>query len=308
MHFKDRDLISINDLSKEEILFLLDQAKKVEAFSHAKRFGLLQGKIMASLFFEPSTRTRLSFSSSMEGLGGRVIGFDDEKTTSVKKGESLFDTIKMVEQYADVIVMRHPRDGAARLAAEASSKPIINAGDGANQHPTQTLLDLFSILKTQGKLEGLNIAMVGDLKYGRTVHSLAMALSHFDCNLFFVAPPMLRMPKQYLDELRRKGMTVSEHEKMEDVLGKVDVLYMTRIQQERFPDPADYEKVKHVYRLTRKGLTNVKPNLKIMHPLPRINEISTLVDETPYAYYFQQAGNGIPVRQALILQIMGVQL
>lgn len=303
--FKGRSIISIEDLSKQDIIHVLEAAAKIERMPHKKKLGILQGKVMAALFYEPSTRTRLSFESSMNRIGGRVIGFADPSTSSYKKGETLHDTIKMVEQYSDVIVLRHPLEGAARLASNATTKPVINAGDGANQHPTQTLLDLYTIKKSQGKISGLNIALVGDLKYGRTVHSLAMALAHFNCKLFFVAPESLKMPPHYLLELAKKGILFSEHDEIEEVIDKVDILYSTRIQQERFPDASEYEKVKDVYILRKDMLKNVKSNLKIMHPLPRINEIAIDVDSTPYAHYFEQAANGIPVRQALLALVSG---
>lgn len=303
INFKGRDIISINDFSKEEILCVIQKAEEMQKLKN--KDSLLKGTIIGSLFFEPSTRTRLSFNSAAESLGANVVGFASASITSVKKGESLFDTIKMVEQYADVIVMRHFIEGSARLAAEATSKPVINAGDGANQHPTQTFLDLFTIKQTQGKLNNLNIALVGDLKYGRTVHSLAVALSHFNTRLYFVSPESLRMPEHYLEFLDKKGVEYSEHTDVEKVIKNIDILYATRIQGERFPDPAEYEKVKNAYVLKKSMLKGVKDNLKIMHPLPRVNEISTDVDDTKYAYYFQQAGNGIPVRQALLALVLG---
>lgn len=302
MSFKDRDIISINDLSKADIIKILDTAKKMEKKAPP---ALLKGKIMASLFFEPSTRTRLSFESAMTRLGGKVIGFAEAGISSAKKGETLHDTIKMVENYCDVIVMRHSLAGAARIAAESSSKPVINAGDGTNQHPSQTFIDLYTIQKSQGKLNGLKVAFVGDLKYGRTVHSLAMALRFFNCEMFFVSPESLRMPDHYFDELRKARIKFSVHSKIEDVLNKIDILYMTRIQQERFPDPTDYEKVKGAHVLKKKMLENVKKNLKILHPLPRVDEISQNVDNTPYAYYFQQASFGVPVRQAVLALVLG---
>lgn len=304
--FVGRSFISINDFSADDIIHILETAKKIE--TEKDKGSMLQGKIMASLFFEPSTRTRLSFESAMHGLGGSVIGFADPAMSSAKKGETLYDTTKMVENYADVIVIRHPQDGAARLVADSTKKPVINAGDGANQHPTQTLLDLYTIKKTQGRITDLHIAMVGDLKYGRTVHSLAMALAKFKCRLSFVSPPLLRMPQHYLDELRRQGVAGEEFDTIEEVIGGVDILYMTRIQRERFPDVDEYNKVKNVYTLRKSMLDHVRKNLRIMHPLPRVNEISIDVDETPYAYYFQQAANGIPVRQAVLALVLGVKI
>lgn len=304
--FAGRSIISINDFSADDIIHVLETAKKIEV--KKDKGNVLQGKIMASLFFEPSTRTRLSFEAAMHSLGGSVVGFADPSVSSAKKGETLFDTTKMVEHYADVIVIRHPQDGAARLVADSSSKPVINAGDGSNQHPSQTLLDLYTIKKAQGRITDLHIAMVGDLKYGRTVHSLAMALAKFKCRLSFVSPPLLRMPRHYLDELQRHGIAYEEFDKIENVIGEADILYMTRIQRERFPDVDEYNKVKDVYALRKSMLDHVRKNLRIMHPLPRVNEISKDVDETPYAYYFEQAANGIPIRQAVLALVLGVNV
>ncbi|MBD3309956.1 aspartate carbamoyltransferase [Candidatus Woesearchaeota archaeon] len=303
MRFKGKDIISINDMTKPEIIHILETAKKMEKRSSKK---LMQGKILGTLFFEPSTRTRLSFESAAKRLGAQTVGFADPSVSSVKKGESLWDTIKVTEKYCDVIVMRHPHEGSARLAAEAASVPIINGGDGPNQHPTQTLLDLYTIKKCQGKLTGLKVAMSGDLKYGRTVHSLAAALSLFNCRVFFIAPPELQMPKHILDELDRRNIKYSLHPRIEDVITKVDVLYSTRIQKERFPNEKEYEKVKNIFILKQSMLRGVKKNLSIMHPLPRVNEIMKEVDDTPYAEYFEQAGNGIPVRMALLALVTGV--
>jgi len=302
LNFKGRDIISITDLSKAEILHVL---KHAEGLKRKQQPKLLDTYVMGSCFFEPSTRTRLSFETAMQRLGGRVIGFADPGVTSAKKGETLYDTMVMVGQYADVIAMRSPIEGAARRAAEATDKPILNGGDGANQHPTQTLLDLFSILETQKKLDGLNIALVGDLKYGRTTHSLAQAMTNFKTRLYFVAPDMLQMPEYICDELKAKGLKYSMHQKIEDVIDKVDILYMTRIQGERFADPMDYERVKNVYVLRANMLGNAKSNLRIMHPLPRVNEIATDVDKTKHAYYFEQAENGMYVRQALLGLVLG---
>ena len=302
--FKGKDIISINDMSKREIDFILEKAEWIENLYD--KSGLLRGKVMASLFFEPSTRTKDSFTSACIKLGGTVVGFSDVDNTSMKKGESLHDNTKMYEKYADVLVMRHNLEGAARHVAESVSIPVINGGDGANQHPTQTLLDLYSIKKTQGTIEGLKVAIVGDLKYGRTAHSLANALSLYNCRLYFISPESLKMPKYVKDELSSKGITYSEHEKIREVIDKIDILYMTRIQGERFPDKAEYEKVKGVYVLNKAKLANVKDNLKIMHPLPRVDEIAKDVDDTKYAYYFEQAGNGVPIRQALLCLVIGV--
>lgn len=301
MNFQGKDIISIRDLSKQELSYILTIAKKMEN----SRKKLLDRKIMASLFFEPSTRTRLSFISAMEQLGGQVIGFAGADVSSTKKGETLWDTIKMVEQYSDVIVMRNPVEGAARLAAEASTKPVINAGDGANQHPTQTLLDMYTILKTKGKLDNLNIGFCGDLKYGRTVHSLAIAMSLFNAKMYFIAPEALQMPEEYLGDLRSKKILFQKATKINEVINKLDVLYMTRIQKERFPDPIEYQRLKGVYQIGLDILKNAKKDLKIMHPLPRVDEIKPELDNTPNAVYFQQAGNGIHVRKALLALVLG---
>lgn len=302
MDFKNRDIISINDFSKQELLYVLKIAKQMEEKPNP---NLLQGKILATLFFEPSTRTRLSFISSMEQLGGKTLGFANIDTTSVKKGETLWDTIKMVQSYADVIAIRHNVEGAPRLAAEASSKPIINAGDGANQHPTQTMLDLYTIQKVKGRLDNLHVGMLGDLKYGRTVHSLAMALSHFNPIFYFIAPDALQMPKTYLDELKEKGINFVVEPNLLKVSKKLDVLYATRIQKERFLDPVEYEKYKGVYKLDISFLEHVKKELKIMHPLPRVDEIDKALDDTKHAVYFEQAANGIHVRKALLALVLG---
>lgn len=300
--FKNRDIISIKDFSKSEIIHLLNTAK---AFKQKPHPNLLKGNILASLFFEPSTRTRFSFESAMERLGGAVITLAEAKVSSSAKGESLSDSIRIVEKYCDAIVMRHSLEGSARLAADVTKNPVINGGDGANQHPTQTFLDLFSILETQKRLNGLNVALVGDLKYGRTVHSLAYALSLFNCRLYFIAPESLKMPEHVMDELKENKVKYSEHLRPERIMNKLDIFYATRIQKERFPDPVEYEKVKDVYIINKTLLTKVKKNFRILHPLPRVNEINYEVDDTPYAYYFQQASNGLWVRQALLALILG---
>jgi aspartate carbamoyltransferase catalytic subunit len=302
LNLTGRDIISIKEISKNEILAILKNAKKLKNKAHP---NLLKNKVMASCFFEPSTRTRLSFESAMYHLGGSVIGFADPGVTSTKKGETLYDSIKIIGQYADVVAMRHPLEGAARRASEATKKPILNGGDGANQHPTQTLLDLFTIAECQKKLEGLKIALVGDLKYGRTTHSLAQALIHFGAQLYFVAPQSLQMPEYILEELKENGTKFSLHQKIEEVVDKVDILYMTRIQGERFSDPKEYDKVKNVFILNAGMLKNAKSNLRILHPLPRVNEIDTDVDSTKHAYYFEQAENGLYVREALLAMVLG---
>lgn len=297
-----KSLISIRDFSKDEILHILDVAKE---FEKNREQNFLAGKVVACLFFEPSTRTRLSFEAAVNRLGARVIGFPDARNTSVTKGETLEDTIKIVSNYVDMIVMRHPVEGAAAIAASVSPVPVVNAGDGSNQHPTQTLLDMYTIQQTQGKLDGLTINMVGDLKYGRTVHSLSEAMSDFSPSYIFTAPEELKMPSKYLKFLEEKHIPYEETESLEKHLDDCDILYMTRVQQERFPSKEDYDRVKDTYELTASMLNNVKPNMKILHPLPRITEISTDVDSTPYAYYFQQARNGMYVRMAVIAYLLG---
>ncbi len=297
-----KSLISIQDFTKEEILHILDVA---EEFEHNKSQTFLSDKVVACIFFEPSTRTRLSFETAANRLGARVIGFSDTANTSMKKGESLKDTIKMVSNYVDIIVMRHPLEGAARYASEVASVPVINAGDGANQHPSQTLLDLYSIRKTQGRLDHININMVGDLKYGRTVHSLLQALSHFSPEFTFTAPDELKMPQVYKDFLKEKNIPYRETSSLTEYLDSADILYMTRIQQERFTDLVEYEKVKNVYSLNSSMLSGVKPSMKILHPLPRLQEITQDVDNTEHAYYFKQAENGMYVRMAIISYLLG---
>jgi aspartate carbamoyltransferase len=299
-------LVSITDFSKEEILDLLEKAKQFEENPNRK---LLEGKVIATLFFEPSTRTRLSFETAVNRLGGRIIGFSDASTTSSSKGESLKDTIMMVSNYVDLIIMRHHLEGAARYASEISSVPIINAGDGANQHPSQTMLDLYSIYKTQGTLENLNITMVGDLKYGRTVHSLIMAMSHFHPTFHFVAPDELKMPDEYKIFCDNLHIPYYEHQEFsEEIINQADILYMTRVQRERFTDLMEYEKVKNVYTLRNCMLDNSKDNLRILHPLPRVTEIDYDVDNNPKAYYFQQAKNGLFARQAIICKVLGIEI
>ena len=302
MNFKNRDIISIHDFSKQELLFILKVSKSMEKNSNP---SLLKDKILAALFYEPSTRTRLSFTSAMEQLGGKVMGFASGSVTSLKKGETLWDTIKMVENYADAIAIRHPLEGSARLAAEASSKPVFNAGDGSNQQPTQTMLDLYTIQKVKGRLNNLSIGMLGDLKYGRTVHSLTVALSHFNPTFYFIAPQALQMPQSYLDELKEKKIKFFIESNLRKVSKKLDVLYATRIQKERFPDPVEYEKYKGIYRLDASLLPNIKKDLKIMHPLPRVDEIDKSLDKTDHAVYFKQAANGIHVRKALLALVLG---
>lgn len=300
----NNSLVSIFDYSKEEIIEVLELAAEFEKNPNQ---DLLKGQVVASLFFEPSTRTRLSFETAIQRLGGKIVGFSDASSSSVKKGESLKDTIKMVDNYCDLIVMRHPIEGSARYASEVANVPVINAGDGANQHPTQTMLDLYSIYQTQGTLENLNITLVGDLKYGRTVHSLVMAMSMFNPTFHFVAPKELEMPKGYKLYLEEKGIKFQEHLDIESVIDEADILYMTRVQRERFADPLEYEKVKNVYILNNAMLANTKDNLRILHPLPRVNEIAVDVDDNPKAYYFQQALNGVFARQAIICKSLNLK-
>lgn len=303
---KGRDIISIRDFTREEILYLLDLSREMEERAHP---DLLRGKVLATLFFEPSTRTRMSFESAMKLMGGEVISFVEPGATSIVKGESLRDTVKIVAGYASAIVIRHFLDGAARLVADTVDIPVINAGDGANQHPTQTFLDLYTVRQTKGTLEGLAVGFIGDLKYGRTVHSLAYALAHFDAFLYFISPPSLRMPPDLLSELTEKGIKFSETVSLEEASDKLDVLYCTRVQKERFADPVEYEKVKGAYHLSKATLDRlkVKGSLKILHPLPRVDEMDESLDNTPYAVYFQQAHSGIPVREAILASVLGAK-
>jgi aspartate carbamoyltransferase catalytic subunit len=299
-----RNVISMRDFGREQILHVLEVAGDMEA---GGQFGLLQGHVLGLMFMEPSTRTRLSFASAMMRLGGQVLDFGTAEASSFKKGESLTDTIRMLAGYCDVIAMRHSWEGAARLAAEISGLPVINGGDGANQHPTQTFLDLYTIRKTHGTIEGLNVGFLGDLRYSRTVHSLAEALAHFGCRQFFVSHESLRAPGHLLDDLRAHGVEYAESRDIVAVLPQLDVLYCTRIQEERFADRLEFERIKSVYRVDRALLegSGVRDSLRIMHPLPRVDELSEDVDDTPFAVYFQQARNGIPVRQALLAMVLG---
>ena len=299
-----RSLISLEGLDWEDILWLLGHAAKFEASPNSK---ILDGKIVATLFFEPSTRTRLSFETAVNRLGGRVIGFSDAATTSSSKGETLKDTIMMVSNYADLIIMRHYLEGAARYASEVSPVPIINAGDGANQHPSQTMLDLYSMLKTQGRLDDLHIHLVGDLKYGRTVHSMLTAMRFFNPTFHFISPDELKMPEEYKEYCRKNGIKFEEHTRFdEETIADADILYMTRVQRERFTDLMEYERVKDMFILKNDMLRSAKENLKILHPLPRVNEIAQDVDANPHAYYFQQAKNGLYVREALICNALNL--
>lgn len=306
MHGMKHSLVTIANLEKEKIEYLIEMAQEFEKHPNRK---ILEGRVVATLFFEPSTRTRLSFETAANRLGARVIGFTDPKVTSSTKGETLKDTIMMVGNYADVIVMRHYLEGAALYAAEVSPVPVINAGDGANQHPTQTMLDLYSIYKTQGTLENLNIYLVGDLKYGRTVHSLLMAMRHFNPTFHFIAPRELAMPEEYKLYCREHNIRYEEHEDFnEEVISHADILYMTRVQRERFTDLMEYERVKDVYVLRAAMLADARPNMRILHPLPRVGEIAYDVDDDPHAYYFEQAKNGLFAREAIICDVLGITL
>ena len=301
---KNKSLVSINDYSVEEQIHILDLA---ERFEKKPVQNILDKHCIASLFFEPSTRTRLSFESAINRLGGKIVGFSDASSSSVKKGESLRDTIQTVANYSDLIIMRHPIDGSARFASEVSAVPMINAGDGANQHPTQCMLDLYSIRKTQGSLENLEVAFVGDLKYGRTVHSLVIALTQFNTTFHLVSPEELKLPSAVKQYIKDRKLTYHQYTDIKDVLAKADILYMTRIQQERFADPIEYEKVKNSYVLSRSMLSGTKDNFRVLHPMPRVNEITEDVDNDPKAYYFTQALNGVFVRQALLTSILGLE-
>ena len=301
---KGRNLISITDFSKEEYIEVLDIA---EGFEQNPKQRILSDKVVATLFFEPSTRTRLSFESAANQLGARIIGFSDPGGTSVQKGESLHDTIVMVSSYADLIVMRNPKEGSSRYASEVASVPVINAGDGANQHPTQCMLDLYSIRKTQGTLDNLNIALVGDLKYGRTVHSLVQAMCNFNATFHLVSPTELKLPSSVKVSIKEAGLKYYQYTDIRSIIPMADIIYMTRVQRERFPDPLEYERVKDSCILSADMLEGCKPNMRVLHPLPRVNEITTDVDKTPYAYYFQQAQNGVYVRQALMAAILGAK-
>lgn len=299
---KYKSLVSINDFTKEEQLHVLDVAREFEAKPVQ---DVLKNHVIASLFFEPSTRTRLSFESAINRLSGKVVGFSEASNTSVKKGESLRDTILTIANYSDLIIMRNPIEGSARFASEISPVPIINAGDGANQHPTQTLLDLYSILQTQKTLDNLHVAFVGDLKYGRTVHSLVIALCNFNTTFHLVSPTELKLPSSVKMHIKEKNLAYHQYTNMEEVISLVDILYMTRIQKERFSDPLEFERIKNAYNLHKDMLVDTRENFRILHPMPRVNEIDINVDTDPRAYYFQQALNGVYVRQALMSIILG---
>ena len=300
-----KDIISMNDMSKKEILDILKIARIIEDTPEEVKLDYLKGKIISTLFFEPSTRTKMSFESAAQRLGAQVLPLPPAEQSSLKKGESFTDTIRMVESYSDIIVVRHPLDGAARLASNTSGKPVINAGDGSNQHPSQTLLDLYTILEEKGRLDNLKIGFVGDLKYGRTVHSLVKALTYFNPTIYFIAPQILQMPEYLLEDLERNNIKYELLDDFRECLSELDVFYMTRIQKERFPDIDDYEKVKGIYRIERGNIEGkCKEDMIILHPLPRVDEISTNLDDTEYALYFKQARNGVPVRQAMMMTVL----
>jgi len=309
MDFKGRDVVSIRDFSKKEIEYILDCSERMIPFAKGDRTSdCLTSKILSTLFFEPSTRTFLSFSCAMQRLGGSVLGFAEMSASSVVKGETLADTIKMAECYSDIIVLRHNREGAARMAAEMSDRPVLNAGDGAGQHPTQTMLDLMTIKLEKKKIEGTHVALVGDLKYGRTVHSLSYALALFGAKLTFVSPPNLGMPPEVLVDLQEMNADLTQTNFLEEAVGQADVLYMTRIQKERFPDPAEYSKVAGLYKVDLNLLSKGKSSLIVMHPLPRVTEIAPEVDMTKHAVYFKQAFYGVPLRMALLALVSGVPM
>jgi aspartate carbamoyltransferase catalytic subunit len=307
MKFGRRHIISMKDFTRDEIDFILDRAIKMEDLLKNGTSDILKDKILALLFYEPSTRTRMSFEAAMLRLGGNLLNLGSKEASSIAKGETLADTIRVISTYSDAIVLRHPSEGSARLASEFSSVPIINGGDGAGHHPTQTLLDLYTI-KRENHLENLDIAIVGDLKYGRTVHSLAYALSRYGANITLVSPPQLTMPEQIKADLKTRGARVSETENLEEIVGDIDVLYMTRIQKERFPDPTEYKKVAGAYKITPNLLENVRQDMIIMHPLPRVYEIDSSVDISPHAKYFEQSFYGVPVRMALLTIVLGVEI
>jgi len=305
LEFKGRDIISIRDFTREEIDYILRTAERIERMeASGEPLNLLSGKFLGIIFFEPSTRTRLSFEAAMKRMGGGVIGFGEPEMSSVKKGETLADTIRVVENYVDALVLRHPMEGSARLAADFARIPVINAGSGAEEHPTQALLDLYTIHKEKGRIDGLEIGVLGDLRYGRTVHSLAYALANYEVTLHLISPPELRMRREVLLDIEGK-IRVEQAERVEEVIPRLDVLYVTRIQKERFPDPAEYERVRGAYKVDGGLLAKAKPDLIVMHPLPRVDEIAPEVDQTPHAVYFRQVRYGLITRMALLGLVMG---
>jgi aspartate carbamoyltransferase catalytic subunit len=303
----NKDLITMDDLTNEEISSLLDDADRLLPVARGEEYlPLLQGKLLANMFFEPSTRTRMSFETAMKRLGGDVVNLGDVKSSSAVKGETLYDTMRMVDGYCDIAALRHPRQGAAQYAGDACSISIMNGGDGAGHHPTQTLLDLFTIRQAFGRLDGLKVAMVGDLRYGRTVHSLSHALARFDCELIFISPSQLSMPEEIIEDLTANGAKITVTEDLLGAIPDTDVIYMTRIQKERFPDEDEYTKVAGIYKLSADDLAGAKGEMIILHPLPRVNEINPDVDGTRHARYFEQAFNGVVARMALMCRLLGV--
>lgn len=302
-NFANRDIVSIRDFTREEIDYILEKAETMEPLAKSGS-DMLHGRILATLFFEPSTRTRLSFEAAMHKLGGGIIGFAEPEAASIKKGETLADTVRVVENYSDVIVLRHPLEGAARFAAEYASIPVMNAGSGAEEHPTQAFLDLYTIRKEKGTIDGLNVAFIGDLRYGRTVHSLAYGLSNYDVKLHLISPNLLRMRRETLDEIKDKIEVVDDTD-LDEAIAELDVLYVTRIQKERFPDLGEYQKVSGSYMITIDILKRAKEDSIVLHPLPRVDEITTEVDMTPHAKYFNQVWNGVIVRMALLGLVLG---
>jgi aspartate carbamoyltransferase catalytic subunit len=301
-----QDILSVKQFDRKMLEYILDVGDEMRAL--VRRFGkanLLEGKILANLFYEPSTRTSASFQAAMLRLGGRVIAINEVQYSSVTKGESLPDTIRTMESYCDLIVIRHPEEGSAAIAAKAARKPVINAGDGTGEHPTQALLDLYTIADELNRLDGLKVAMVGDLKYGRTVHSLTRLLCNFEAEFAFVSPEQLRMPDYILDELKAGDHTFAQYEDVHDVIGDADVLYVTRVQRERFPDPDDYERVKDFYVIDPELMSAAKQDMIVMHPLPRVYELDTRVDDDPRAAYFRQMENGMYMRMALLAAVLG---
>ncbi|MEM2110044.1 MAG: aspartate carbamoyltransferase [Candidatus Odinarchaeota archaeon] len=307
MNFKNRSIISIREMSRRDIDYIINSAERLQD-NWQNYSDCLKDKILGNLFFEPSTRTRISFETAMKRLGGRVVGFSAPEGSSLAKGENLIDTVRVVENYCDAIVLRHPLEGAARLAANYVSIPVINAGTGAEEHPTQALLDLYTISKEKGGIDGLNIALLGDLKYGRTIHSLTYGLSNYKVKITLVAPPLMKLREEIMEDLKSKGIELREATNLEDVISEVDVLYVTRIQRERFADPTEYERVKGSYHIDLKTLNNAKKDLIIMHPLPRLEEISTEVDATKHAVYFKQVKYGLIIRMTILLLIFGFEL
>jgi aspartate carbamoyltransferase catalytic subunit len=305
--FYDRDIVSIKDFTKDDLEFIFDATNSISRLTHDKRGELGKGRALGYIFYEPSTRTRMSFEAAMASLGGSSIGIADLKSSSVEKGESLADTIRVIDLYSDVILLRHPLDGSSRFAAELSNNPVINAGSGSEEHPTQALLDLYTILKEKGKIDDLSVAIVGDLKYGRTVYSLLYGLANYNVDVHLISPSTLRIRKESIYEIQGK-LRIKEHNTLDEVLSEADVLYITRIQRERFPDMQEYEKVKGTYTIDENTLAKAKSDIAIMHPLPRVDEISQSIDHTKNAIYFKQASYGKELRAALLALMLNENL